>query len=98
MRPARRREPQECRGPRSIPDARTFRLCNMTRYGDKFRRHVQEADTVDGIIAVETHLDRQRSEHETNYWGRLGWSAQFAPGQFDERVDDAHDNDKGRPQ
>ena len=83
---------------RCVPDARIFRLCNMTRYGDKFRRHVLESDKVDGIIAVETHLDRQRSEHETQYWGRLGWSAQFAPGQFDESVDDANDNEQGRPQ
>ena len=81
-----------------VPDTRVFRLCNMTRYGDKFKRHVMESSQIDGVIAVETHLDRQRSEQETQYWGKLGWSAQFAPGQFDDSIDDMNDNEQGRPQ
>ena len=54
---------------------------------------------MDIIIAVETHLNQQRSESETDKWGRKGRSAQFAPGQVIESIDDenglAYDRPRG---
>ena len=75
---------------RILPKAgQRFQLCNMTRYGDKIKQHVQAAPGLAGVIAVETHLDQGRGEVEQTYWSKLGWDAQFAPGQWDDTLEDA---------
>ena len=53
------------------PKGRAFRLCNTTRYGQKFRRRVDGANVI-GVLAVETHLDAGQSEEEQRYWGHRG--------------------------
>ena len=48
-------------------------------------------EALSGAIVLETHLDRQQSEDEEDYWIRRGWHVQFAPGQYDDGMwMDAH--------